>query len=152
MLRMILIMCVVLVVAVSAAALWFRHVPMTPAVWHVEPAMVTPPRRPNFVLRIGPDAPVFAESPAIIAARLSRVAREDRASVIAGSPETGHVTYVLRSTLMGFPDAVSIQILPQASGTKVEIFSRSRYGYSDLGVNAARVAAWIAALGAQRGP
>ena len=52
---------------------------------------------------------------------------------------------------MGFPDAISIRLMPEGAGTKLEIFSRSRYGYSDLGVNAARVAAWIAALETQTG-
>jgi uncharacterized protein (DUF1499 family) len=54
------------------------------------------------------------------------------------------MTYVVRSRIMGFPDAVSIRLVPLADGTRVEVFSRSRYGYSDMGVNAARVARWIA--------
>ncbi|WP_439139700.1 DUF1499 domain-containing protein [Roseicyclus sp.] len=152
MMRMLLILSIILVLAVLAGAVWFRVVPMPAAQWHVEPARVIPPSSPNFALRVGADAPVFTQSPAVIAEILSRIADDAGAKPIAGSPAEGHVSYVLRSALMGFPDVVSIRIIPEGAGTRVEIFSRSRYGYSDLGVNAARVAAWVGALGAQTGP
>jgi uncharacterized protein (DUF1499 family) len=151
MMRMILIIPILLVLAVLAAGVWFRLVPMTPAQWHVAPADVIPPSSPNFVLRVGADAPVFAQSAEVVADRLAIVAQDAGAKIIAGSPLSGHVSYVVRSPIMGFPDAISIRLLPEGAGTKLEIFSRSRYGYSDLGVNAARVAAWIAAIDAQTG-
>jgi uncharacterized protein (DUF1499 family) len=44
---------------------------------------------------------------------------------------------------LGFPDAMSIRLHAEGDMTRVEIFSRSRFGYSDMGVNAARVARWI---------
>lgn len=151
MMRMILIIPILLVLAVLAAGVWFRLVPMTPAQWHVVPADVIPPSSPNFVLRVGADAPVFAQSAEVVADRLEIVAQDAGAKIIAGSPLSGHVSYVVRSPIMGFPDAISIRLVPEGAGTKLEIFSRSRYGYSDLGVNAARVAAWIAAIDAQTG-
>lgn len=149
---MILVLGLVVLAVLVASALWFRLVPMPAEQWHVDPASVSPPSSPNFALRVGADAPVFAQGPDVIAARLADVARAAGATPIAGTPAEGHVSYVVRSALMGFPDAISIRLLPEGQGTRVEIFSRSRYGYSDLGVNAARVAAWIAALGAQTGP
>lgn len=152
MMRMLLIVPILVVLAVLAGAVWFRVVPMPAAQWHVEPARVIPPSRPNFALLVGADATVFAQSPDVIAAVLSQIADDAGAKLIAGSPAEGHVSYVLRSALMGFPDVVSIRLLPEGAGTRVEIFSRSRYGYSDLGVNAARVAGWVAALGAHTGP
>ena len=58
-------------------------------------------------------------------------------------------TYVARTPLMRFPDAVSIKLTPAGSGTRVAIFSRSRFGQSDFGTNRARVARIIAALEAE---
>ena len=151
MMRMILIIPILLVLAVLAAGVWFRLAPMNPAQWHVAPADVIPPSSPNFALRVGADAPVFAHSPEVVADRLAIVAQDAGAKIIAGSPQSGHVSYVVHSRIMEFPDAISIRLLPEGQGTRVEIFSRSRYGYSDMGVNAARVAAWIAAIDAQTG-
>ena len=56
-------------------------------------------------------------------------------------------TYVQRSAWMRFPDYISVRALP--AGDKratLAVFSRSRYGASDLGVNAKRVSAWLAAI------
>lgn len=150
--RVIAVVLAVVVLAVLGGALFFRVVPMPAARWHVSPADVIPPTRPNYELRRGADAPFLPAPPGVIAARLADLARSERAEQIAGSPDTGHVTYVARSALMGFPDAISVSLIPEGEGTRVEIFSRSRFGYSDLGVNAARVARWIAALAAQSGP
>lgn len=149
--RMVVILIGCGVLAVLAAAIWFRVVPMPAAVWHVEPADVTPPQSPNHDLRRGPGAPVFAAPLPDVAARLDRVARGEGAKIVAGDAAAGHVTYVVRSAIMGFPDAVSIRLRPEAGGTRAEIYSRSRYGYSDLGVNAARLDRWIAALQAPSG-
>ena len=55
-----------------------------------------------------------------------------------------------RSAVFGFPDLVTIQVLPHgASQSSLILWSRSVYGSSDFGVNRARVAAWLAALQAQ---
>ena len=151
MMRMILLVPILLVLAVLAAGVWFRLVPMTSAQWHEVPSDVTPPSSPNFALRVGTDAPVFTQSPDVIADLLTSVAQDAGAKIIAGSPQSGHVSYVVRSRIMGFPDAISIRLMPEGAGTKLEIFSRSRYGYSDLSVNAARVAAWIVAIETQTG-
>jgi uncharacterized protein (DUF1499 family) len=48
---------------------------------------------------------------------------------------------------MGFPDYVSVRFLDLGDGeTGVAVYSRARYGQSDLGVNRARVENWLAAL------
>jgi uncharacterized protein (DUF1499 family) len=139
------------VAAVFAAAVWFRMAPMPAEAWHVEPADVTPPTSPNHDLRVGARAPVFDAPPEVIAVRLDAVATAERADIIGGDPMSGHVTYVARSALMGFPDAISVRLVPVPGGTRVEMFSRSRFGYSDMGVNAARLDRWIVAIRAQSG-
>lgn len=150
--RMIVIVMVVGLAAVVAAAVWFRMAPMPADDWHVNPADVTPPASPNHDLRVGPRAPVFDAAPDVIAARLDAVATAERADLIGGDLASGHMTYVARSAVMGFPDAISVRLVPVPGGTRVELFSRSRFGYSDLGVNKARLDRWVAAVRAQTGP
>ena len=143
--RTVMILIVLILAAVIGAGVYFRDVAMPATVWHLEPADVTPPTSPNFELLVGAEAPVIGADAAVVAARLDAVAQAEGARLLAGAPADGHMTYVVRSRIMGFPDAVSIRLVPLADGTRVEVFSRSRYGYSDMGVNAARVARWIAA-------
>lgn len=150
--RLGLILFAVGLAAVLAAAVWFRVVPMPADTWHVEPADVTPPSRPNHDLRVGARAPVLEASPEVAAAMLADVAASEGAVIIAGDPASGHVTYVVRSAVMGFPDAISVRLVPVGDGTRIEMFSRARFGYSDMGVNTARMDRWIAAMRAQTGP
>ena len=150
--RIALTLLVLALVAVIGAAIWFRSVAMPAEVWHVDPAAATPPASPNFDLRTGDRAPVFDVTPDAMAARIDAIAAAEGATLIGGSLAEGHMTYVVRSRLMGYPDAVSIRLVPVGQGTRVEIFSRSRFGYSDMGVNAARVERWISTARAQTGP
>ncbi|AHM05476.1 hypothetical protein roselon_03213 [Roseibacterium elongatum DSM 19469] len=145
--RILFTIAILLVVVTVAGAIYFRQVPMPAEVWHVEPADVTPPTTPNYVLlggRRGPAPPRAAL--AATADLLEQAATAEGATRIAGDLSDGHATYVARTALMGFPDAVSIRLVPDGDATRVEIFSRSRYGQSDLGANRARVNRWIAPL------
>lgn len=143
-----------LVLAAAAAAAWVRLAPEDPALWHVDPLTAPDTGRPNAwrVLPEGGDAvaPVFDLPPVALAARLDAIAlAEPRTRRLAGSPEALHATYVQRSRLWGFPDYVSVRVLDAGEGrSTLAIFSRARFGQSDLGVNRARVEKWLAALGA----
>lgn len=135
---------VVLVLFVVGAA-WVRLAPTDPAAWHVDPATATPPETPNFHLIQGADAPYFDKTPAALAAEVNRIAlATPRTRVLAGNE--GWVTYVTRSKWLGFPDYTSVRIMPDATGAKLAIFARARFGQSDFGVNKARAEAWLAAL------
>ena len=150
--RIALILVVFVVLAVIGAGIYFRNAAMPADVWHVDPAAVTPPASPNYELRVGDRAPVFDVPPEVAAARIDAVATAERASMIGGSLAEGHMTYVARSRLMGYPDAISVRLTPVGQGTRVEVFSRSRFGYSDMGVNAARVDRWVALVRGMEGP
>lgn len=150
--RIVLILVVLLALAVIGAAIFFRTVAMPADTWHVDPASVTPPESPNFELRTGATAPVFDLDPETLAARIDAVATAEGADLIGGRLQDGHLTYVARSRLMGFPDAISIRLVPVDQGTRLEIYSRARFGYSDMGVNAARVARWIETARGMSGP
>jgi hypothetical protein len=141
--RIALALLAVAALAVLGAAVYFRLAPMPPERWHVDPAAVERPAASNYELRTGDAAPRIPLPPDEVAARLDAVARGEGAASIAGDLAEGHATYVVRSRIMGFPDAVSIRLHAEGEGTRVDIFSRSRFGESDLGVNAARVARWI---------
>jgi hypothetical protein len=150
--RILIGLVVLLVLAAIAAGIYFRTVSMPPETWHVDPAAATPPDSPNYELRAGDRAPVFDVPADVMAARIDAIATSEGADLIGGSLGEGHMTYVARSRLMGYPDAISVRLTPVTQGTRVEIYSRSRFGYSDMGVNAARVARWIERARAMTGP
>lgn len=53
---------------------------------------------------------------------------------------------VATSTVFRFPDDVIVQVRPDGDGSVVHARSKSRYGRSDMGANAARIDAFFAAL------
>ena len=143
-----------LVLGIIAAGLFVRFAPIAPETWHVDPLTAAIPDKDNhFLLRPedgdGP-APVFAADRAAVAAAFAQLVSETpSATLIAGSPEAGHMTAIVRFRLVGFPDFVTVKLVETEDGTALAIFSRSKYGYSDMGVNKARVEAWLAVLEAK---
>lgn len=59
----------------------------------------------------------------------------ERTEVIAGSADSGHVTYVTRSKWIGFPDYTTLE----QSENNIKMYARLRFGRRDMGVNAARL-------------
>lgn len=59
------------------------------------------------------------------------------------------IHFVARSRIMNFPDLVTAQVQPDST---LILWSRSVYGHSDLGVNRARLTAWLAAVDAALPP
>lgn len=126
-----------------------------PAVWHVDPAETTRTGKPNDALaapvgvaRVEPDIvlPTTTRPPIALLAALDEAVRaEPRVEVVAGSVEARRITYVQRSAIVGFPDYISVSAVETATGSGLVLWSRSRFGYSDLGVNRARVERWLAA-------
>lgn len=147
MIKLVVIFLVVIVLGVMA---YIRLAPSDPARWHEDPRLVTRPSSPNFhLIRMvgGDEMPrVFQMTPEALAARVDQVARDDGAQMIAGSLTAGHMTYLSRTPLMGFPDYTSVLIEPAGEGAMALVFARSRFGHSDLGVNRARITRWIAAI------
>ncbi|WP_172329821.1 DUF1499 domain-containing protein [Mangrovicoccus sp. HB161399] len=133
-------------------SLYVRFAPSDPRIWHVDPRVVVDPGQDGaFLLRDEPPsdgaAPEFAGSPSEVMARLDAVAMAaPRVSRLAGTPEEGHVTYVARSRLFGFPDYISVVAWPAEGGSKLAVYSRLRFGSYDLGVNRKRVLGWLDAI------
>jgi hypothetical protein len=134
--------------ALAGAAVWVRVAPSDPGVWHVDPDLVTERGRYNsFLLRDGGDAPALrlAAPPEAVAARLDAVILDTPRTVrLAGDAAFG--TYVTRSALWGFPDYASVRVKPDGAGSVVTIYSRARFGQSDMGVNRARVEEWMSRI------
>jgi uncharacterized protein (DUF1499 family) len=61
----------------------------------------------------------------------------------------GHIDAIATSTIMGFPDDVTIRVRPLAGQTRVDIRSASRYGRHDFGSNARRIQRFSDELQAQ---
>ncbi|WP_170125317.1 DUF1499 domain-containing protein [Jannaschia seohaensis] len=136
--------------AAVAGAGFVRTAPMDPETWHADPEAGARTGKPNdYLVAEGGDRPALRldRAPQEVAAQFDEIAMADeRVERIAGSPDEGHVTYVQRSRLMGFPDAISVKVSPEGDGARVSVWSRSRYGHSDLGVNRERVERWLSAL------
>ena len=142
----------IILAVIVAMVLWVRVAPSDANEWHADPETVDKNARPNqFLMRDGQDADslVFDMDPATLAAKFNEIAlSQPKVTVLAGSADTGHVTYLQRTNLMAYPDYISVKIAAKEGGkSRLIIYSRSRFGRSDLGVNKARIKAWVAALG-----
>ena len=155
---MILIITAAVVALVAALAGYVRSASHDADTWHVDPLDAPSPSTPNSY-RVGPAqgshgasvepnavAPTVSASASDLAAAFDAVATNDaRVEVVAGSAADGHVTYVQRSRTMGYPDYVSVRFIDLGDdGSTLAVFSRARFGRSDLGVNEKRVERWLA--------
>ena len=130
--RWLLVLLIVLVIAAIAGVIYVRTAAHDPARWHIDPATVTEVNTDNEFL----DSRIIAGSPDAIA---STLLSELDGEVLAGDLAKDWSTFVVRTPLIGYPDYVSVRMTPAADGTRVTLFSRSRFGKSDLGANKARV-------------
>jgi uncharacterized protein (DUF1499 family) len=102
--------------------------------------------------RAKPDAesPVFAVSPERLRDAFLAVAAEaPRTKLLNQSADGLRLSLVQRSAFLRFPDYIDVSILPvggNGDGSTIAIYSRSRFGYSDLGANQRRVEEWMTAL------
>jgi len=93
-------------------------------------------------------SPVFAVPAAVLARKLLDIARNEPRTELAD--ETADVLafrLVQKSALFRFADDIDVQIIPLGDDrSTLAIYSRSRVGYSDLGVNRKRVERWLAGI------
>jgi len=123
--------------ALIVLALYVRLSPIKVADWHKQPpvAEAGTHRTAGSVLVIrevdGPRAVMNALDAVIMSS--------PRTTRLAGTPKDGLVTYVTRSAAWGFPDLTTVAV----ENGVLRVYARLRFGKSDLGVNAARVTAWV---------
>jgi uncharacterized protein (DUF1499 family) len=134
-----------LVLLVLAAEVYVRFSPLDPVVWHVDPTVTEPaPARNSALVSLSRTFPMTA---AELAGRVVEIGlAEPRTRVLAGEPAAGFVTLVQRSRVVGFPDLVTIRTRDVEGGAALTVWSRSRFGRYDWGVNRARIERWMKAL------
>ncbi len=144
-----------LVVILAALALmaYIRLAPSDPRAWHISVATQDPiPQGPcadhiALVAKGARAACILPLTPAAVLDKLEAIAlTSPRTLHLAGSAAEGRITWVSRSFLMGYPDYITAEVAQTARGTRLDIFSRQRFGEADLGVNAARLKDWLAQL------
>ncbi len=72
---------------------------------------------------------------------------------LAGTLESGKMTYVTRSAFFGFPDYTTVSLLTNNTTGQValQVFGRLRFGRKDFGVNRKRIELWLAQLDVRDG-
>jgi len=145
----------------SIAALIGRGPKGLPAPSPIEFASLVQPRSPNTSLAAptghpGPKqvtAPLLPGTPdAVFAALLALAEGFPRTWRLAAWPERRQAQWVERSPLVNYPDIITSECVATPEGTSLFLYSRSLFGYSDLGVNGKRVARWLEALQAALPP
>ncbi len=122
----------------------------------IDPVAIVRPSSPNTALAAPagfqptPDVvvPTVHMAPAALFRALREVAaQQPRTTLQAAYDDRLQAQYVVRSAVLNFPDLVMVQAMPTAAGgAGVVIWSRSVYGWGDLGANRKRTLAWLVAL------
>ena len=96
--------------------------------------------------------PVFAHPVRdVIAAWRRMLMNEMRLSPVSADDSLMEYEYVQRSRLFGFEDEIVVRFIADETDTQTRllVFSRSKTGYWDFGVNAARVKRLLSGLDAE---
>ncbi len=93
-------------------------------------------------------APVFpVPASRLYAGLITMAAAQPRTFLAAEYPAVLQAHFVARSAVFNFPDLIAAQVSEAgADHSTLVLYSRSVYGYSDLGVNRRRLDGWLADL------
>lgn len=141
------------IIAALGALAYIRLAPSDPAVWHISPftgavagqrpcanGIITQPNGARA-------ACLSPETPETLLSNLDAIAlASPRTTRLAGTPQTGRITWITRTALIGYPDYTTAEVSAAPAGSRLDIFARQRFGLADGGVNAARLNAWLEGL------
>ena len=151
MMRFLLYTVALIALSVAALSAYVRYAPTDPADWNVPVAAAAPPTQGPCTdqIRLVPKGAratcLLPGTPAEVLAKLDAIAlATPRTTSIAATGTLA--TWESRSKLMGYPDYITAEVTPAPEGTRLDIFSRQRFGGGDRGVNAARLKAWLSQL------
>ncbi|MEJ6402206.1 DUF1499 domain-containing protein [Yoonia sp. 2307UL14-13] len=135
--RILAIFAVVFIVLMA----YIRLAPNKADTWH-QPSMLTGPGDYPEEGGFRVERRIAAPADDVLSRLRSIALATPRTDILAGSVESGLITFITRSRIMGFPDYTTASIYEDT----LSIYGRLRFGRSDLGVNQARVQAWLAQL------
>lgn len=155
--KTVLSLLALLAVACLIALSWVRFAPHDPSVWHLDPIESPSKGRGNawWVVTdgLGPEgsdgsAPSYALEAVGLAWAVEAFAlAQPLTTKLAGAPDLLMMTYVQRSKFLRFPDYITVRTVDLGNGgSGIAVWSRSRFGQSDFGVNRRRVEKLLAAL------
>lgn len=91
--------------------------------------------------------PRYGVPPQALYSAIRQIAAEmPRTYPLSNKDDRLEAAYVARSRVFNFPDTIMLKVAAVPGGSTLVLYSASRYGESDFGVNKARVTAWLAAL------
>lgn len=91
---------------------------------------------------------VLAVPPSVAFTRAQKLVEARGWTLVAANADEGRIEATSETKNMHFKDDVVIRITAQGDGSKIDMRSVSRFGQSDLGVNAKRIAEFLRDLGA----
>lgn len=113
----------------------------SPNRWLVAPADLLEKSKPDA------PAPVWSKPPSEVFAALNDiVAAQSAYSDVSKDDTQMAIRFVATIPVFGFKDDVDAVVLPADGGSTIAIYSRSRVGHSDFGVNKKRVERILSAL------
>ena len=138
MLKIAATVAVVTALAALGAAIWARNISVPAARYHE--AFALPPEdlqtTGGFVAVRGTDDSGFARLVDVIAA-------SPRTTKLGGRVEDGHVSFVTRTRVMGFPDVTNVIRTDDGLAIRGHLV----VGKGDMGVNRRRVEGWLVEAG-----
>ena len=88
-----------LLVPIMVFAAYIRLAPSNPDRWHVDPSVASDPEHGGVLRKVVGD---LATLDAVIKTA-------PRVRILAGAVAEGHITYVTRSRVLGFPDYITVK-------------------------------------------
>ena len=94
------------------------------------------------------ESPVFNEPPQSLKQKWFALAEQQpRTELVHSDPVNERYTFRVKTAVLHFPDDVTVQFIElDEKRSTLAIYSRSHYGYSDLGVNRRRIESWLREL------
>jgi len=132
----VVIIAIMLLVLVGMASVRFATI--DPAAWHQRPVGNAPGDRSETGGFLAVRQMTASPEQVLKGLEVAALATP-RTTLIAGSVAEGMMTFQTRSAFWGFPDYTTITV----EGDLLIIYGRLRFGRSDLGVNRARIIAWL---------
>ena len=138
------------IIAALGLLAYIRLAPSDPAVWHVSPVAATTVGEGTCLDAITTQmngarvACQSTDAPDPLLSRLDKIAlATPRTTRLAGTPQSGRITWITRTALIGFPDYTTAEARQTPTGSRLDIYARQRFGASDFGVNTARLKNWL---------